>query len=70
MSHDEFLGYVIVDVTDYLGLEEPKTTTVALLDDPLENKWETLVIATHVEVELTQSGNTEWRRRLVNVASS
>ena len=38
MSHDEFLGYVIVDVTDYLGLEEPKTTTASLIDDPLENK--------------------------------
>lgn len=38
MSHDEFLGFVIVDVTDFLGLEEPKTNTVSLIDDPLENK--------------------------------
>ena len=38
MSHDEFLGFVIVGVTDFLGLEEPKTNTVSLIDDPLENK--------------------------------
>ena len=38
MSHDEFLGFVIVNVQDYLGLEEPTTTTVALQDDPMENK--------------------------------
>ena len=38
MSHDEFLGFVIVDVTDFLGLEEPKTNRVSLIDDPLENK--------------------------------
>ena len=38
MSHDEFLGFVIVNVQDYLGLEEPTKSTVVLQDDPMENK--------------------------------
>jgi hypothetical protein len=38
LSHDEFLGYVMVNVEDFLGLEEPKTTTMPLQDDPMENK--------------------------------
>ena len=38
MSHDEFLGFAIVNVQDYLGLEEPKMTTATLQDDPMENK--------------------------------
>jgi len=38
MSHDEFLGFARVNVEDYLGLEVPKTSTVALENDPLENK--------------------------------
>lgn len=39
MSHDEFLGFARVNVEDYLGLEEPITTTTALTDDPMENKY-------------------------------
>ena len=38
LSHDEFLGYVMVNVQDYLGLDEPTTSTTPLLDDPWENK--------------------------------
>jgi len=38
LSHDEFLGYVMVNVEDFLGLEAPKTTTMPLQDDPMENK--------------------------------
>lgn len=37
MSHDEFMGFARVEVVDYMGLEEPITTTVALEDDPMEN---------------------------------